>query len=403
MASGIPVLTAADLDSLISFDSDTADTSSTAPLATTTTTNVITNSQAAAAAAAASAYQYQYHQYYSGTPQPTASYGSSSQASTSQSQSMARQAITNSAAAATSGGSGSLDTSDVATLNDALGSAGVDLRAEEESLQRSHGVQSYANTVFEDRARKQPSRPYFDTTHLANKMRTIATHHRVAGTGVSDDCVNYLALALRARLQDLVTAMISAAKHRTSAKFDRPASVYEDGTAAWGIIVRSDVAKQLVALEKAEREEEERDRELRYRRDRALDAALDAVLAGEDAKLEMPTEEQVWQDRRRQNKKRAVSSEVQREMTNRRANKEAGLPTRQWMTTTTSAKLPTATVTPTTTASPQPEPRPYRATGPAPATQAPDGKLIVSIRDARFVVGKERGHGGGRGAALGRT
>jgi hypothetical protein len=39
-------------------------------------------------------------------------------------------------------------------------------------------------------------------------------------------------------------------------QFDHPASLYENGTPMWSIVVRSDVAEQLAALEKTEREEE---------------------------------------------------------------------------------------------------------------------------------------------------
>jgi len=95
-------------------------------------------------------------------------------------------------------------------------------------------------------------------------MRTIGTQHKV--TRIPEESVNYLALALRARLQDLVTAMIAASHHRTDTQFDRPASLYEDGSPMWSIVVRSDVAKQLAALEKIEREEETKIRKERKER-----------------------------------------------------------------------------------------------------------------------------------------
>jgi hypothetical protein len=85
--------------------------------------------------------------------------------------------------------------------------------------------------------------------------------HRLATSTVP------LALALRARLQDLVTAMVFAAQHRTDTQFDYPVSLYENGTPMWSIVVRSDVAKQLAALEKTEREEEMKVR--RERKERA--------------------------------------------------------------------------------------------------------------------------------------
>ncbi|KAJ3489683.1 hypothetical protein NLJ89_g11505 [Agrocybe chaxingu] len=185
----------------------------------------------------------------------------------------ANTATTTAAAAASS----TMDTADIATLNDALGSAGVDLRAEEESLQRTHDShQPYR--AYEDRTRKQPPKPAFDTRILGTTMRTIGTSHKV--TRVPEESVNYLALSLRARLQDLITAMIAAAHHRTDTQFDRPASQYEDGSPMWSIVVRSDVAKQLAALEKVEREEEMRIR--KERKERAeLTAAHAAALAAQ--------------------------------------------------------------------------------------------------------------------------
>ncbi|THH12486.1 hypothetical protein EW146_g7651, partial [Bondarzewia mesenterica] len=136
-----------------------------------------------------------------------------------------------------------LDTADVATLNDALGSAGVDLRAEEETLQRT-ADQHQTYRPYEDRSHKQPTKPNFETRFLGPTMRSIGTKHKI--TKVPDDAVNYVALALRARLQDLVEAMIAASEHRTDTQFDRPASLYEDGTTPmWSVAVRRDVAKQL--------------------------------------------------------------------------------------------------------------------------------------------------------------
>ncbi|TFY62689.1 hypothetical protein EVG20_g6613 [Dentipellis fragilis] len=113
----------------------------------------------------------------------------------------------------------------------------------------------------------------FETRFLGPTMRKIGTRHRV--TKVPEDSVNYVALALRARLSDLITGMIAASTHRTSTQFDREPSLYEDGTPMWGVNVRQDVAKQLAALEKGEREEE-----MRVRRERKeLAAAQAAALA----------------------------------------------------------------------------------------------------------------------------
>ncbi|EGN94990.1 hypothetical protein SERLA73DRAFT_187265 [Serpula lacrymans var. lacrymans S7.3] len=209
-----------------------------------------------------------YHQY---TPHPVTQ-------TQPQQPIMARQNTTTPAIASApanntqSSSNNAIDTADIATLNDALGSAGVDLRAEEETLQKSY-EQHQTYRPYEDRSRKQPLNPSIDSRFLGATMRTIGTQHKV--TKVPEESVNYLALALRARLQDLITSMIAASHHRTDTQFDRPASLYDDNTPMWSILVRGDVAKQLAALEKAEREEEMKVR--RERKERADMAAAHAA------------------------------------------------------------------------------------------------------------------------------
>ncbi|KZP02499.1 hypothetical protein FIBSPDRAFT_681626, partial [Athelia psychrophila] len=119
-----------------------------------------------------------------------------------------------------------VDSSDLATLNDALGNAGIDLRVEEEGLHQSYEAdQTYRN--YDGRSRKQPVTPSFDTRFLGPTIRAIGTQHKMRS--VPEDAVNYLALALRARLQETVTQMVAAARHRTDTQFDRNVSFYEDG------------------------------------------------------------------------------------------------------------------------------------------------------------------------------
>jgi hypothetical protein len=376
-----------------------------------------------------------------------------------------------------------MDTADIATLNDALGSAGVDLRvlslfflylplshtlrqAEEESLQRSHeNHQSYRS--YEDRTRKQPPKPSFDTRFLGPTMRTIGTQHKV--TRVPDESVNYLALALRARLQDLVTAMIAASHHRTDTQFDRPASLYEDGSPMWSIVVRSDVAKQLAALEKIEREEETKIRKERKERAEmtaahaaALQAQANGMVGNQSMDITGGGMDDSEGGAKKKRKKdgpgvtaRNMSEDVRKKMSNAVATQAAGLGGKySWMTaastatpqqkakpavTTTTIATPLATTTgttpsvattgaPTTTtpattsvsaassssaaaaasaSASSSWARPYVPTKkssslvPTQTSAEEDTRTSVTMRDAMFVIEKERGHGGGRGAARG--
>ncbi|KAF5322518.1 hypothetical protein D9619_000185 [Psilocybe cf. subviscida] len=346
---------------------------------------------------------------------------------------------------------GTMDTADIATLNDALGSAGVDLRAEEESLQRTYDSHSSYRS-YEDRTRKQPPKPAFDTRILGATMRTAATTHKVAR--VPEESVNYLALALRARLQDLLTAMITAAHHRTDTQFDRPAAQYTDSSPMWSIVVRSDVAKQLAALEKVEREEEMRVRkerkeraEMTAARTAALAAQANAAGAG-GANGVSPTNGGDADDGEGSAKKkrkkdgpgvtaRNMSEDVRKKMSNAVATQAAGLGGKySWMTAANAAspvpKAKSAASIVATTASPSSTGTGAAASATTPATPTATGaqganstwarpyvptklktetsrdtaaeddtRTSITMRDAMFVIEKERGHGGGRGAARG--
>jgi hypothetical protein len=271
-------------------------------------------------------------------------------------------------------------------------------------------------------------------------MRAVGTQHKVSK--IPEDSVNYLALALRARLQDLITAMIAASRHRTDTQFDRPVSLYEDDTPMWGLVVRSDVAKQLTALEKVEREEEAKAR--RERKERAEvaashAAALAAQVPGAGGSLGMDGgfDDVDGGGAKKKRKKegpgvtaRNMSEDVRKKMSNAVATQAAGLGGKYaWMnaanaaaastprpklaatTSTAGSTNTTTTTTPATTTAPASGPvpggswaRPYVSTKKAatvPTSVEEDTRTAVTLRDAIFVVEKERGHGGGRGAARG--
>lgn len=269
-------------------------------------------------------------------------------------------------------------------------------------------------------------------------MRTVGTTHKV--TKVPDDSVNYLALAIRVRLQGLVEAMIEAAAHRHDTQFDRPASLYEDGNPMWSIVVRTDIAKQLAVLERIEREEEMKVR--RERKERSeLAAAQSSNYSSQqnvgDADID---DEEAMQPKKKKKKEgpgvtaRNMSEDVRKKMSNAVASQAAGLSTGKyaWMnaaagastptkgksttstkelptTTTTTASINTNTNTTTTaTSSTSTQPmasswvRPYVSTTKQSSSKDEkddDSRRKITLRDALFVLEKERGHGGGRGSA----
>jgi len=265
-------------------------------------------------------------------------------------------------------------------------------------------------------------------------MREIGTKHKV--TRVPEDSVSYLALALRARLQDLVTSMILAAYHRTETRHDRPVPVYEDGTAMWTVVVRNNLAKQLAALEKVDREEEMKIR--RERKERAELAAahaanLAAQVAGSGNPMAIDDDEANAKKKKKKEgpgvTARNMSEDVRKKMSNAVASQAAGIGGKYaWMSAATNtanvtpkpkaSAAPSAgtsgilgtTSAPATTTTPAPSAttswaRPYVSATKAATSSAhiaeSDHRMVVTLRDAMFAVERERGHGGGRGAARG--
>lgn len=264
-------------------------------------------------------------------------------------------------------------------------------------------------------------------------MREIGTKHKV--TKIPEDSVNYVALALRARLQDLITSMIAASKHRTDTQFDQPPSTYEDGTPMWGLVIRSDVAKQLAVLEKVEREEEMKVRRERKEREDAAAAQAAALQAQQAAgTTSIPEGEEDGQPKKKKKKEgpgvtaRNMSEDVRKKMSNAVASQAAGLGTGKyaWMNaanTSTPPPKPKPAATATSTASGL---SPATTTAPATNTTATSGgwarpyvssktntqnnpqkeddsRQLVTLKDALFVIEQEKGHGGGRGSARGWT
>jgi Transcription initiation factor TFIID component TAF4 family len=255
-------------------------------------------------------------------------------------------------------------------------------------------------------------------------MRAIGTKHKVLK--VPEDSVNYVALALRARLHDLLVAMAEASAHRTESQFDRTPSTYADGTPMWRVSVRRDVSKQIAALERAEREEE-----MRIRRERKELAAAQAAAIAAHAPGTTSGDTEDGESGPKKKKKKAdgpgvtaknMSEDVRKKMSNAVASHAAGLSTGKyaWMNASNAASTPppkpkpAASPAPATTTAPATTPtattagsswaRPYvSASGKATnaTKEEEDTRRVVTLRDALFVVEKERGHGAGRGAAHG--
>ncbi|KAL0074198.1 transcription initiation factor TFIID component TAF4 family-domain-containing protein, partial [Phycomyces blakesleeanus] len=85
---------------------------------------------------------------------------------------------------------------------------------------------------------------------------------------IDPDFLSYLALATQDRLRHLIEQMVAASKHRVlSQTFDAP-PVDEHGQPLYKIMVQQDIKKQLLAIERVEREEERKRKEIIAERER---------------------------------------------------------------------------------------------------------------------------------------
>lgn len=210
--------------------------------------------------------------------------------------------------------------------------------------------------------------------------------------------------------------MIDASKHRTDGQFDKPAAVYEDGSPMWGLVVRSDVAKQLAALERVEREEETRFR--RERKERAERGGVELTSDNSAGGMDTAEDGEDGTPAKKKKKKEGgpgvtaknLSEDTQKRMANATATHIAGLGNKYaWMNASNAsapskvkAKVVSSTQANATGASSWA--RPYLSS--TKSTTADNGSgyteelmTVVTLKDAMFVISGERGHGGGRGAA----
>ncbi|KAJ7610976.1 transcription initiation factor TFIID component TAF4 family-domain-containing protein [Roridomyces roridus] len=275
-----------------------------------------------------------------------------------------------------------------------------------------------------DRSLNQPLNPNFDLTVINPRLKAIAEHHGLPG-GVPHEAASYIAFALRTRLETLVKQMAVAAHHRTDTQFDRPA-LYEPGAPMWGLAVRSDVTKQVAALERVEREDETRIR--RERKERAeMTAAHVAAMTAQNGGVPGGGMEGFEDDEGGKRKKKKVdgpgvtarnmSEDVRKKMSNAVASQAAGIGGKySWMTAgnaaAAAAKPSKATSTPSTPAATASTGGGWArahvgkkgaAAAAAPPPPEEDMRTAITIRDAHFVVEKERSYGGGRGSGKGWT
>ncbi|RUS17487.1 transcription initiation factor TFIID component TAF4 family-domain-containing protein, partial [Endogone sp. FLAS-F59071] len=152
---------------------------------------------------------------------------------------------------------GSDDRVDYETLTDVMQYAGVDLKEESDRILQDADVSMTSIPDGVDRSRMQD---FLNLHILRDLVQKIASPYLISN--IDPDFLSYLALATQDRLRSVIEQMSLASKHRVkSQSFDPPPLDDSTGQPLYKIIVHSDIKKQLLAIERVEREEERRRRE----------------------------------------------------------------------------------------------------------------------------------------------
>ncbi|ODQ54786.1 hypothetical protein SAICODRAFT_17774 [Saitoella complicata NRRL Y-17804] len=149
-------------------------------------------------------------------------------------------------------------------FQDALFTAGIDIRAEEQALANQNMIpggggymqqQQYNPYAYQQQNRERQS-DFLNSTPMIHLLNGTATAHALKS--IDPDVPALLALAVKERLSSLITSMAALEKHRTSGPVNPGPSPEARALAALANKERADEERRLVLLESRKQEEETR-------------------------------------------------------------------------------------------------------------------------------------------------
>ncbi|KAF9960471.1 hypothetical protein BGZ72_006853 [Mortierella alpina] len=152
-------------------------------------------------------------------------------------------------------------------ITDVMGYVAVDLREETDNILRENDGSSRGSGGVDgqDRTRVQN---FVNADLLKKIVERIASPHKLQS--IEPDVLAYLAMAAQERLRGLAEQMILASKHRAQSLATAAPPTYDGEHAMYKVGVNQDVKKQLLAIERVEREEETKRKEQIAERERRL-------------------------------------------------------------------------------------------------------------------------------------
>ncbi|KAG0213601.1 hypothetical protein BGX28_004018 [Mortierella sp. GBA30] len=181
-------------------------------------------------------------------------------------------------AGAKAGGAAGTEKVNYENITDVMGYVAMDLREETDNILRENDGYSRGSGGVDgqDRTRVQN---FVKLDLLKATVERIASSHKLQS--IDPDVLAYLAMAAQERLRGLTEQMIQASKHRGQTLATAVPPTYDGEHAMYKIGVSQDVKKQLLAIERVEREEETKRKEQIAERERRIAAGEDLDENGE--------------------------------------------------------------------------------------------------------------------------
>ncbi|KAG0173261.1 hypothetical protein DFQ28_011172 [Apophysomyces sp. BC1034] len=218
------------------------------------------------------------------------------------------------------------DRIDYDTLTDVMGYAGVDLKEEAEHFIKDGET---PGGVLPDGVDRSKTQDFMNPGMLRDTVLKLAKPLTISK--IDPDFLSYLALATQDRLSNLIGQMVTASKHRVmSQSFDQP-PVDDNGHPLYKIVLQQDIKKQLLAIERVEREEERKRKEIIAERERR--AQMGDTEGGAGGDEDKPKKKKKDKEMGPGVTARNMSEDIRKKHTNETALMSAGGVRKSWMMT----------------------------------------------------------------------
>ncbi|KAI8381433.1 transcription initiation factor TFIID component TAF4 family-domain-containing protein [Radiomyces spectabilis] len=212
---------------------------------------------------------------------------------------------------------------DYTNPTNALNYTGVNLKEESDQLLRDGDKLSAGAVAPPERA---PTQGFLNSDLLQERLTKIASTETI--NQIDSDVLGYLALACQQRLRTLIEKMIVASKHRVQSQTVETAPLNAKGQTLYKVVDVQDIKKQLLAIERVEREEERKRKEAIAEKERRAQMGDGDHEGGDE---DRPAKKKKKKEMGPGVTARNMSEDIRKKFTNETALMSAGGVRKSWM------------------------------------------------------------------------